>query len=449
MKKNKYIHISLLALALTLANIASAQTLTLDSCLSLALQNNVAVKNASLEVEAAKEVKKQVFTKYFPQVSLNANAYHALDPLIELTIDDIDNTNIRQVVSTLYDLFGQNLGFDDKITFLHYGVVAGATAVQPVYMGGQIVNGNKLAAVGVEAAEYKGKVTSDEVLLQTEESYWLVISLREKKKTILEVQGLLDTLYKDVKGACDAGLVTRNDLLKVTLKQNELAQNLLKVNNGIKLASMALCQSIGIPYTDELMLADTLSTSADELMTIYRDADVAVANRNESHLLDLNDEAERLKRKMTIGETLPHILVGGMYGYANILEKNTFNGALFATVSVPISGWGETAHKLKEQRLRQEIAANNHRDLNEKMQLQTQQAWNELQEAYHQTLLAEQAVNTARDNMNVCYHNYQAGLISLSELLEAQVLYRQAVDQRNDYRIAYRVSLTKYRQLTR
>ncbi len=447
MKLLKPIAAALLLVVLT--PLVSAQSLTLDSCLALARQNNVALKNAALEVEAAKEVKQQVFTKYFPQVGVTAGGYYALDPLIELTINDIDNVDIRNLVSTLYDLFGKDLGLDSEISFLRRGVVAGVTAMQPVYMGGQIVNGNRLAKLGVEAAEQKSLLAEDEVALQTEQSYWLVVSLREKKKTIVEVQGLLDTLYRDVTGACLAGLVTRNDLLKVTLKQNELSQNLLKVNNGIRLATMALCQSIGVDYNENIQLADTLSSSADELISLYREADQAVNNRIESRLLDINDEAERLKRKMTIGESLPHVLVGGMYGYANLLEKNSFNGAVFATLSIPISGWGETSHKLKEQRLRQEVALNNHRDLSEKMQLQTTQAWNELQEAYHQTLLAEQAVNTARDNMTVCYHNYQAGLISISELLESQVLYRQAVDQRNDYRIAYRVSLTKYRQYTR
>lgn len=448
MKQTLKILFAIVALTVAPA-VVSAQSLSLDSCLSLARQNNVALKNAALEVEAAKEVKQQVFTKYFPQVGVTAGGYYALDPLVELTINDIDNVDIRTLVSTLYDLFGQDLGLDSKVSFLRRGVVAGVTAMQPVYMGGQIVNGNRLAQLGVEAAEQKSRLAEDEVLLQTEQSYWLVVSLREKKKTIEEVQGLLDTLYRDVTGACAAGLVTRNDLLKVTLKQNELEQNLLKVNNGIRLATMALCQSIGVNYNENIVLADTLSASADELLSLYREADQAVANRTESRLLDIQDEADRLRRKMTIGETLPHVLVGGMYGYANLLEKNTFNGALFATVSVPISGWGETAHKLKEQRLRQEMTLNTHQDLSQKMALQTTQAWNELQEAYHQTLLAERAVGTARDNMMVCYHNYQAGLISISELLESQVLYRQAVDQRNDYRIAYRVALTKYRQYTR
>ena len=77
----------------------SAQSLSLDSCKALALRNSAAVKNAALDVAAAQEVKKQAFTKYFPNVSVMAGGYYAASPLIEYSIDDIENATARQRVS--------------------------------------------------------------------------------------------------------------------------------------------------------------------------------------------------------------------------------------------------------------------------------------------------------------------------------------------------------------
>ena len=54
--------------------------------------------------------------------------------------------------------------------------------MQPVFVGGQIVNGNRLAQVGVEASQYKAEIVERDLLLQVEESYWLVVSLQEKRK---------------------------------------------------------------------------------------------------------------------------------------------------------------------------------------------------------------------------------------------------------------------------
>lgn len=425
-----------------------AQALSLDSCLNLALLNNATIQNSTLEIESAKLVKKQAFTKYFPDINATGGGYYAMHPIIEYGISDISNAGVRDLLYTLYQEYGTSIpGLNNNISLFQRGVAAGVTAVQPIYAGGRIVTGNKLAKLGVQAAEYQNEIAKQDIILQTEKSYWMVISLQEKKKTIAQAQTLLDTLYKDVTGACSAGLVTQNDVLKVTLKQNEMTSTLLKVNNGIKLATMALCQSIGIEYSDSLLLTDSLDTKTDEPMSIYKPETEAVENRNETKLLNLNVEATRLQHRMTLGEALPQIGVGAGYVYNNVFEKNAFNGMVFATVQVPLSTWWETAYKLKQQKIKQEEADINRQDLTEKMELQTRQAWNEVEEAYSQVKLSESTVYNAEQNLTLSKQNYSAGLISLSELLEAQTIYRQALDQQCDNKIAYKVKLTRYKQL--
>lgn len=445
LKRHRIIIVLLLILC-TGANHIYGEGLSLDSCLTLALQNNVKLKNASLEVEAAKQVKKQAFTKYFPNISGIAAGYQALEPFVEFGISDIGNAGVRALLNTLYAEYGTALGLPNSLELFRHGIVGGVTAVQPVFAGGQIVNGNKLAKLGVKAAELQTEMTEQEVLLQTEESYWLVVSLHEKAKTIEQVKVLLDTIYRDAHAARMAGLVTENDVFKVTLKQNEMNSNQLKVENGIRLATMALCQSIGIEYTDTLQLADSLTAVMDEPLQYYKNADETVSERTEKKLLDLSVEAEVLQRKMTVGSTLPTVAVGAGYVYTNLFERNDFNGMVFATVQIPITGWWETGHKLKQQKIKQQIAENNRKDLTEKLGLQTQQAWNELEEAYSQVALADTTLENARQNMTLAQQNFHAGLISLSELLEAQTLFRQAIDQQCDARITYRIKLSRYKQ---
>ena len=68
-----------------------AQVLTIDSCLSLARQNNKELRHAELNIEKAQQVKNQAFTNYFPQVKATAIGYHSLHPMVEVGIDDINN----------------------------------------------------------------------------------------------------------------------------------------------------------------------------------------------------------------------------------------------------------------------------------------------------------------------------------------------------------------------
>ncbi len=161
-----------------------SSTLTLDSCLALARKNNPELRKAALEVEKAKQVKQQAFTNYFPQVSASALGYHALNPLVDIGLTDIGNANTRELLQALYEEFGASLGLQNHLALFQYGYTMGVTAVQPVYVGGKIVAGNRLAKVGVQAAELQREVQERDVLEEVEESYWLIVGLQEKQQTV-------------------------------------------------------------------------------------------------------------------------------------------------------------------------------------------------------------------------------------------------------------------------
>ena len=177
MKKLSFISYALV-IAITLS---AVEPLTLDSCLTLAKHNNPELRKAQLEIDKAQQVKAQAFTKYFPKIQASAGAFHALHPLVELTIDDIGNASVRELLNYVYVNYGDALHMSNSINLFQYGYTAGVTAVQPVFAGGKIVAGNKLAKVGVEAAKLQAEITERDVLQQVEESYWLLYGLQQKR----------------------------------------------------------------------------------------------------------------------------------------------------------------------------------------------------------------------------------------------------------------------------
>ena len=421
--------------------------LSLDSCKALALQNNLEIKNAALDVAAALEVKKQAFTKYFPNVSVMAGGYYAANPLFEYGIDDIENANARQWLHNLYYEYGAALGLPDRITLCENGVMAGATVLQPVYMGGQIVNGNKLAKVGVEASGLQGELTQDRILQQVEEYYWLIISLQEKQKTLQQAKTFLDTLQRDVNIAAEAGLVSKNDPLKVKLKWNEVYYNLEKVRNGIHLASEALGQMIG-RENGILILTDTIG-EISEWQARWVDPGTAVLGRKEKQLLDLQVNAEELKKKMALGESLPHLTIGGTASYGNLVfDHYSANALAFATLQVPLTGWWEASHKLKQNDILIQKAENERADFAQKMYLEVMQAWNNVDDADNQYKLSELALQDAEANLHDVKADYDAGLVPVSDLLEAQTLLLQAQNQCTDALIDLKIKAEHYKTLT-
>ncbi|MBR3492529.1 MAG: TolC family protein [Bacteroidales bacterium] len=420
--------------------------LSVQDCIEMALENNIELKNNQLEIDKARATKNEARTEYFPTVSAQAVAFDALNPMLTFGIEDIDNAQLRQLLYTLYAEYGANMGIDKAYSFVQNGVMLNAMATEPIYAGGRIRNGNKLAKLGIDAAETQTKVKEDEVRLQTETLYWQIVALQEKLNTLDQLDRLLDTLDKDLSGAIEAGLAMPTDQFKLKVKQNESQLNRKKVTDGITLLKMALAQTIGADW-QEMELVDTLGLETNPTTT-FKDVAEAVALRNESHLLDLSIEAEKLKKKMTLGEALPSLLVGGGVNYHTVMENTKPNAMVFAVLQVPITDWHKTSFKLKKHKLDTEMAENTRRDLTEKMEMQTNQAWFNLEQSWLRITMAQTALSDAEANLKITQDYYDAGLVALSDVLEAQTLLKQSRDELTDSRVEYRINLMTYKQLT-
>ncbi|WP_321423841.1 TolC family protein [uncultured Bacteroides sp.] len=404
-------------------SISAQEVLTLEQCKKLALENNVKIRNARLEQSASNETKKEAFTNYFPVVSATGEGFNANKGIISL------------------DLAGMSM------SMLKNGVVGGVTATQPVFAGGKIVNGNKLAQLGTEVSGYQMKLSEDEVSVTAEQYYWQIVSLQEKMKTIQIVEKMLENLHKDVAAAYKAGTTNKNDVLRVELKQNEIASNKLKVENGLSISKLALCQYMGIASKD--FVTDTAAFNSLASPLEYKvNHEETLRNRTEYKLLDKNVEANRLQTKMKIGEYMPQVAVGAGYMYNYLMDKNSSFGILYATVSVPISGWWGGSHAIKKQKLNEKMAENTKQNNSELLIIQMQQLWNDLEEAYKQVNLAEKSVQSSSENLRLNTDFYKAGTVALNDLLDAETLLQQSRDQNTEARVNYLVKKTKYLQAT-
>ena len=448
--KKTLIIVALIGLTLT----AKADILTLDSCLKMAQQHNCTIQAANLEVAMAEEVKKQVLWKFFPQVDITAFAFHGINPLVRIDLNYMNIGNLNDIFTELsttvaeeYD--GQKL--NSEIPLMQYLLVANAKAVQPVYWGGQIVNGNKLAKLGIDASKLKQEISERELLQQVEENYWLVSGLLDKRNTLSSGLALLDTIQRVAEIAFQGGVVSRNDLLRVQLAHAELDTKALQLENGIHLASRALCQLIGMDYSQELEVERF--NVEDSIPLIVKLDTFTIDGRPETQLLEMQIKAEQLQKKITIGETLPHVGIGMSGGYnnnANLANAPGYwNFMGFGMVSIPITQWGETSHKIREHNLRIARAQLQKQDLVGKLNLQNEQAYNALTESIRLMIQLQTSMNVADENYRIALLNYQAGASTMTELLEAQTLLLSAQNNYTDARISYRTALRRFNDLNK
>ena len=421
-----------------------AQTLSLDSCRRLAIKNNKKIIEAGYDVQVSEEVRKNAYTNYFPKVSASIMSMKSADFLVKGTIPEI-KLPVSDGAATNLEGATQFAYFPSmSINAIDYMNVASATAALPVYAGGQIRNGNKLAQIGEDVSKRQQILTTTDVLIRTEQLYWTIVSLNEKLKTLDSYQALLDTLNHDVSSFVKAGLAQRNDLLKVQLKQNELQSNRLKLVNSLSLTSRALCQHIGIAFDSTLVMAD--NPAAIRAIPTSVIASEAVADRTEYQLLNKASEAEELQLKMTRGEMMPQLALGAMAAYVDIANSGNTQKFAFASLSIPITDWWGGSHKIRQQQVRIEKARNKLSETSELLVLQIEQTNNELQETSDQIQLAKKSVEQARENLKVTGDNYRSGNIGISDLLEAQALLQSSNDNLTNRRCNYQISLSHYLQ---
>jgi multidrug efflux pump subunit AcrB/outer membrane protein TolC len=434
------------SLSFFVSNLTDAQSLSIDSCKQLAIANNKKIKEAEFDVQASEEQRKDALTNFFPKVSAMGIAMKSSDYLIK--------GNIPEMNLPVYDGNLANLAGATQFAYfppmslhaLDYLNTATISVALPVYAGGRIRNGNKLASLGEEISTKQKVMTTTEVLVKTEELYWSLISLKEKEKTLGLYKSMLDTLYRDVSNYNKAGIVQRNDLLKVQLKQNELQINVMKLHNGIILTTRALCQHIGISYTTTLLFDSPVTTLP--ALPDREDAQKLVSNRVEYDMLKKGVEAEELQKKMLWGEVMPQLAVSGVGFTYDAMNKTNSNALAFVTLSVPISDWWGGSHKIRQQQMKVDKAKNSLAENSELLSLQIEQAVNEVDENYFQIHVAETSIDQAQENLKVTTDNYKAGTIGLSDLLEAQAIFQNANDNLIDAKCNYLIKTAKYLQAT-
>ena len=424
------------------ASAISAQevSLSLKDCIVLSECNNPYIKNSFLDIQSANYQKKEVFAEYFPRLSFRALGISSYDYFIDIVVGPELGEMVRE-----YGAGGNTKsGFNATLSLM-----------QPLYAGGRIVTGNKLATVGIKAAELKHEMNVREKREEIEKLYWEIVALEEKRHTLKHLEELLDILYNDVTSAIDAGVVTESDLLLVNMKKNELKSGKIHLEGGIKLLKMNLFNLIGQkysfiegvadaskPHIDNIVLTDRLSSFLPPSEYYIPDEEFA-AGVTETELLEIMVEAKKLEKRLALGEYLPSAAIGISYGYSNFINSNT-NAVGLATISVPISNWGKGSQKLK--RLDNEIqkAVNEKEHLTSQLILQAGQLWLNLTVAWEQMQVAEENLEYAEKTVHDQMSRFNAGLIPISDVLMNQTKLMEATENLIAKKIEYSKALTAY-----
>ena len=431
------------AFVLSLALLASAfvygqRTLTLDECRSLAIQNNKELQIAGEKVRVAGYEKQAALTKYFPQVSA-MGTYMRNQKDINL-LDD-------KTVAGLGKLLPIDVG-----AFTHLDIqdvwLGNVSLVQPVFMGGKIIAYNQITKYAKELAQSMNDLKLQDVIYKTDEAYWQVVSLVNKKRLADSYVSLLRKMDTDVQALIEEVVATQVDGMSVRVKLNQAEMAQTKVDNGLALSRMALAQLCGLPLEESLALADENIESLPESASSTGSYSVeeAFINRQELKSLDYAVRIYKKKEKIALAEHLPSVALTANYLVTNPNSFNGFKndfGGMFnvgVAVQVPISGWWEGTYKRNAARAETHIKQLELDDAKEKIELQVNQSVYKVNEAGKKLTASSRNKEKAEENLRHATIGFEEGVIPALNLMEAQTAWVEAQSDLIDAQIEVKLT---------
>ena len=428
--------ILLLTFVVTVSCMHAQRMLTLEECRNLAIQNNKELQISGEKIKMADNEKKAAFTKYFPQLSANG-AYMWNQKDINLLDMGALSSSLSSSLGGLAQLpMIQHLmsGVNDMQHLDVQNIWGGnVSLVQPVFMGGKIVNYNQITKFAKQLAESMNNLQLQDLIYKTDETYWQVISLVNKKKLADAYVDLLRKMDSDVTAMIYEGVATEADGLSVKVKLNEAEMAQTKVENGLALTRMLLAQICGLSLEEDLSLADEkLDNFPVETTQASADLNEAFMNRNELRSLDLTTKIYKRKERIALAEMLPNVALAANYFVTN---PNVFNGfkndfaGMFnvgVMVKVPLSGWWEGTYRRNSAKAETRIKTLEWQDAREKIELQVNQSVYKVNEAGKKLIASSRNMENAEENLRRANFGFEEGVIPALNLMEAQTAWVSA-----------------------
>lgn len=440
--KNKILVILLMLFSLA----ATAQPLSLDECIRLAQENNKQIRSRQAQTKQAAYTVKAQRANYLPDIALTGSGYwnNSKGPLLsipETYLPCYDMMNGTPIQTSLAALF-PGTTIDYKIGTIMKG---GVSVTQPIYTGGKITSAYRMAQTAEKMSKLQETQTRQSVWIEVAEAYTLLVRAQEMKQVAQQHHALLDKLLHDVQSAVRHGMQIHNDELKVQVRLNESELAVHRADNARRLAAKNLCQLIGQPYDEDFAVEEALPKIDGD-----RTFEAHLEDRPEFQMLGCHNEMASQQMRLVRSEMLPQVGLQGNFNYmhglkvddATVLDGGSFSVVL--NVSIPLYHFGGRSNKVKAAQAKMEQVELERQDLVEKMQLELSQVTDNLNESLLEAELAVKSLSQAEENYQLSRKQYEAGMESISDLLEAQTLWQQAFAAKVEADCAQYLAQIKY-----
>lgn len=405
------------------ANTTHAQQpvkLSLNDCISFALQNNYAVKNAHLDVLIKEAQVKQTTAAAYPHINHKAEfSYANIVPSQFIDASTFPSPGGPVVPK----------GTIIPIQFsLPYAGSTSITTSQVLFDGSVIVALQARDAV-MDMARKGEQITSENVRYNVYKAYNSLVIAYKQFDIIKSSLILARSMEQDLEKTRAAGFAEKIDVERTSVQVNNLSTDSIKVSNMLTVAEQVLKYQIGMDINAPIVLTDTNieKGTANALALVTENENYERVPEFATLTAALKLSEYDLKRyKMAALPTLSGFWAyGSNYGSDKVGDVFKFNlyspSSIFGlSLTTPIFNGFMRQHQVSAARLSVEMTKNNIENLKQTIDFQAATARTNLKNSVLQVQSQKRNLELSKDVLDLAQKKYKAGVGSNLEVTTAQ-----------------------------
>ncbi len=395
----------------------SGQPLSLAEAQEFAVKNNIAVKNARLDVLIQEAQNAQVTANAYPKVNAQGQFTDYIDP----------------VKSFVPGSFFNQEGFVPVQFTPKYAATANITGSQVLFDGSVVVALQARETI-LELARQNGKLTEQNIRYNVQKAYHQLVIAHKQfdilKSTLASARDMAQQVY----ALRNAGFAEKIEVDRTDVQINNLATDSMRIANLLQVSENVLKYQMGMDIRRPIWLTDT---SLDQHLM---DASALVAevapyeSRTQFSLLQTQLKLNNYNLKRYRFAGLPSLSAFGSMGYnystnsfSEIFKSQyIWSSYVGLQLNVPIFNGLLRTNQVREARLNIEKTKNNIENLKLSIDFQTETARTNLRNAVLQAESQKRNVALASGVLELARRKYEEGVGSSLEVSQAQTDFLQA-----------------------
>ena len=413
--------------------------LTIARAIEKASRQHPRIEAHDARVDGAKARVTQARAGFLPRAHVSEKFDRTTNPMWAF------GTRLNQASITEPDFDPDRLNNPDAIQ--NFNTVLGVT--WPVYDKGQTRHGVRQAEMGEVAAGLFLDQARRQVIADAAVAYFGVLIGQETLSVVDQSLKSARAHLKMAQDRFDGGFVVKSDLLRARVRISQLTQERFQAESGLAVARAALNAAMGEPVDREYHLATPLAAGNGIDTPLEPWVEASLAHRADYLGMKQQEAIAAEEIRKTRAAHLPSVDLFGNYEINSEDWSDTAdNYTLGAMVRLDLYSGGRDAARTREARAALKDIRALLREMEDGIRVQTREAFLQAKSAWGRIGAAGAAVSEAEENLRIVSDRYRNGLLTIVDLLDAEVALDQSRKNRFQALHDYKTSLARLALVT-